>query len=115
MAGEPKKRDALIRAPLAGLMNASSSGSVRAIDTPPMARFKDGKMSNWSAWASGTVRIEMSWAEAGPARVTRRADKRIKRRGIRHHPAGGTLGRRFGRKGAGGRRAWRNGLERPVG
>src|SRR3990170_5331853 len=53
--------------PLAGFTNASSSGSATAMDTPPIPAFREGKMENWSACATGTVLMPMSWADAVPA------------------------------------------------
>src|ERR1043166_9382135 len=92
--GDPNTLETPIRAPFAGLTKGSSSESPSAIDTPPIARWADGRMSNWSPCARRTVRIAMSWAEAGDARTTRRG--RIERRAthanmhIHHHPAEGT-------------------------
>src|SRR2546428_10944929 len=60
-------------------MKGSSSVSASAIDTPPIPTLLDGKMSNWSPWAIGTVLIEMSCAEAGPARATSRIERRTAR------------------------------------
>src|ERR1043166_4739207 len=59
----------------AGLRKGSNSVSARARDTPPMPRCCDGKMSNWSPCAMGTVLIEISWAPSVGAVMRNRADR----------------------------------------
>ena len=56
-----------MRDPMAGLVKGSANSSSSAMLVPPIARFSDGKIKNWSPVASGTVLREMSWAydEAG--------------------------------------------------
>ena len=61
-----KKLDELRRTPFAGLTNGSSSESATAIPTPPMAIACEGRKSNWWAWDTGTVRIEINCPDAAP-------------------------------------------------
>src|SRR2546426_6870457 len=82
--GALKKRAARSLAPFAGFTNGSCRVSGTAIDTPPMASVRDGKMSNWSAGTRGTVWIGMLCADAVPATAKSTTERETTRLVMRH-------------------------------
>ena len=62
----------------------SNNESAAAIDMPPMLAVIEGKKSNWWAWDTGTVLIEINCADPGAANNTSIVDRERERPIIRH-------------------------------